>query len=84
MSIYSYLPNDSYKPPIDKPELGQYDNYQIYDIYCDDIVYEILTINGHDVDPPEPVKFKNFLAVERVSPIGAIECDFNAIANIYR
>jgi hypothetical protein len=83
MSIYSYLPNDSYKPPIDKPELGQYDNYQIHDMYCDDIIYQKLIIVGKDVTPPIPVKFKNFLAVERVSPTGLIDCDFNSIASSY-
>ena len=84
MSVYGNLPNDAYRPPIDKPSLGGYDPYQIHDIYCDDIEYQPLTdSNNNPIDPPDPIKFKNWLAVERISPKGVIECNFEAIAVQY-
>jgi hypothetical protein len=70
----SYLgADDNYLPLISKPSLQQYDNYQIHDLYCVDIV-----------ESPTNIKlFKQFLAVERVSPHGEINCDFNQIAELY-
>lgn len=65
---------DDYLPVIPKPSLQQYDNYQIHDLYCEDIYYPTAK---------PPVFFKSFLAVERVSPHGEIECDFNQIAMDY-
>jgi hypothetical protein len=65
---------DKYAPIISKPSLQQYDNYQIHDLYCDDIKYI-----GADIK-----LFNNFLAVQRVSPYGAIECNFEAIAILYK
>jgi hypothetical protein len=83
MSIHGYLPNDAYKPPIDKPSLGQYDPYQLHNIYCDDTEYQPITINNQNFAAPNKDLFNNWLAVERMSPSGAIECDFNAIAVEY-
>jgi uncharacterized protein (DUF1684 family) len=70
--------NDSYLPTISKPSLQQYDNYQIHDLYCRDIIFTDTTLGNTNI------VFKKFLAVETVSPVGSIECDFNAIANQYK
>lgn len=59
--------------------LQQYDNYEIHDFYCDDINYSVANV----AKPELSVKFQNWLAVERVSPHGIIECDFEAIALLY-
>lgn len=72
--------SDDRLPPIPKPSLQQYDNYQIHDLYCRDIEY--LPLPATATVPP-PLLFKRWLAVERVSIHGAIECDFEAIANLY-
>jgi hypothetical protein len=56
-------------PPLPKPSLQQYDNYQIYDLVC--------------VDKLVSEKFKHFLAIQAYSPY-QIQCDFVAIANTYR
>jgi hypothetical protein len=83
MTIQSTLPDDNYKPTISKPSLQQYDNYQINDLYCIDIVY--LPISDlPNVEPPEPILKKSFLAVEVVAPNTSISCDFNTIANTYK
>jgi hypothetical protein len=39
--ISSYLIGDPYAPPIPKEELAGYDNYQIYDLYCLDRVFDV-------------------------------------------
>ena len=65
--------DDSYKPTDVKESLAQYDNYQIYDLYCNDIQYSQTDVK----------LFNNFLAVQRLSPYGEILCNFSAIANIY-
>lgn len=84
-SIQSYLiaANDSYAPAVSKSSLQQYDNYQIHDLYCDDIEYRSVTVFSQVIPAPSSVKFKNFLAVERVSPFGEIPCDFETIAKTY-
>ena len=81
--ISIYLAVDTNNPSIPKPSLQQYDNYQIHDLYCDDIVYQPSVLNYQPVLPPQPVLFKNFLAVEAYSPHGVIDCDFDAIAITY-
>ena len=76
--------DDSYKPNNFKESLAQYDNYQIHDLYCVDIVYSsIQTGSGLIVPPPPQNKFRSFLGVERVSPFGVINCNFEAIAIAY-
>lgn len=79
MSIY-YGIEDIYLPPVPKPPLQQWDNYQIHDLYCEDIVYVTAL---ETTDKPDRIIFRNFLAVERFNPIDAIECDFEAIAKAY-
>jgi|GEM_PF-6043480 len=64
---------DSYLPTDVKPSLQQYDNYQIYDIYLSDAIYSP-TIKKIGL-----IK----LAVQKYSPLGVIDCDFNSIANLY-
>jgi hypothetical protein len=83
MTIHSELPNDNYKPVISKPSLQQYDNYQINNIFSIDIVYTPLP-QAPNIAPPPPQVRKSFLAVEMVSPVGMIDCDFNHIANTYK
>jgi hypothetical protein len=61
--------DDDYLPPIPKPSLQQYDNYQIYDLIC--------------VDKTVTNQFKNWLAVQAYNP-SVIDCDFISIANTYR
>ena len=66
--------DDNYLPVLPKPSLQQYDNYQIHDFYCVDII-----------NSPTDIKlFNQFLAVERVSPDGEIDCDFQEIAELYK
>jgi hypothetical protein len=83
MTIQSELPNDIYKPSVSKPSLQQYDNYQIHDMYCIDIIYSSIPSLPTASVPPS-VKQKAWLAVERVSPLGLISCDFGAIAETYK
>lgn len=59
---------DEYLPPVVKPSLQQYDNYQIYDLVC--------------VDISANAKLKKWLAIQAYSPT-AITCDFITIANQY-
>ncbi len=61
---------DPYAPPVPKPDLQQYDNYQIHDLYCTDLIFS----------DNQNVIFQHFLAVEAASPLGNILCDFTAIA----
>jgi hypothetical protein len=75
--------NDDYRPIVVKPELQQWDNYQINDLYCNDIDYLPIVISGITVSPPPSLIFKNFLAVEKACIYPAIECDFEAIAVAY-
>jgi hypothetical protein len=84
-SIDYYLTenDDSYRPTNPKPELQQWDNYQINDLYCDDIEYSPVTVLGQVISAPSSVIFNNFLAVERTSIRAKIECDFELIANNY-
>lgn len=70
--------NDDHLPIVVKEPLRQYDNYQRHDLICEDIIYSAIGNNT-----PPPVKFRNFLAIERTSLIGEIECDFTAIALMY-
>lgn len=69
---------DSYLPATPIPAAQKYDNYQIHNFYCRDIIYD------NPADSDRNVLFKKFLAVEKVSPYGEIECDFDAIVNQYR
>jgi hypothetical protein len=75
-------PNE-YAPKVDKPASGQYDNFQMNDFYCNDTTYQELVIDGNTIDPPASSLFNNFLAVQKVSPTGEIDCDFEAIALTY-
>lgn len=78
-NISIYLPDDGYKPIISKPSLQQYDNYQIYSIYCEDIIYNGLPVSSNI---PNPVKQRNFLAVQSIAP-SVIKCDFSQIVDLY-
>jgi hypothetical protein len=74
---------DDRLPGISKPELQQYDNYQIHDLYCSDILYQDLVLNTATILHPPHIKFKSFLAVEKISIHGEIPFDFEAIALMY-
>jgi hypothetical protein len=74
---------DGYLPVAGVPSAQQYDNYGIYDLFCSDIIYQSLVVLGKTIPAPVSKLNRNFLAVERVSPYGLINCDFEAIALIY-
>lgn len=75
-SIDIYLQNDSYKPPAPLPSLQQYDNYQIYSLFCVDRNFEA-TIAGVQNDYSS--KFNNWLAVQIYSPYRKIPCNFTDV-----
>lgn len=82
-SIQSYLlaANDENTPAVSKPLLQQYDNYQIYDLYCIDV-----TIDKTNYDGSHKQVFQlqnSFLAVQAYSCL-PIKCNFNAIASQYK
>lgn len=80
MKVYLGI-EDSYLPAIPKPSLQQYDNYQIYDMHCVDILYEHTV--GQSILKPNPRDVQsNWLAVQ-VYSIGIIPCDFNKIVSKY-
>jgi hypothetical protein len=65
------------------PSLKQWDTEEIHDFYCEDIIYQNLEIDGEVIPAPDSVKFRNFLAVEKISINGQILFDFEAIALLY-
>jgi hypothetical protein len=67
---------DNYLTATPNPSLQQYDNYQIHDLYCSERLTEPI------VNQPTMIG-KYWIAVERVSPYGAIPFDFEAIAILY-
>jgi hypothetical protein len=81
-SIAYYLAEvgDVYAPSVPKPAAQQWDNYQIYDLYCTDRIFEVKK-NGV-IQPPEKIVFRDFLAVQAYHP-SAIGCDFDAIVRAY-
>jgi hypothetical protein len=81
--ISTYLIDDNYAPTIPKPALQQYDNYQIYDLYCVDRPISI--VDGYDFEAYKYVtpsssnnSMQSWLAVQRYSP-DRITLDFEAI-----
>ncbi len=87
LSINTFIAsaNDTYRPPISKPSLQQYDNYQIYDIYCFDVVSNTKVINsisGETNTVSNQLK-QGFIAVQAYSPDAPILCDFSTIAEQY-
>lgn len=87
MSVQAALidANDSYAPTVSRPELQQWDNYQIHDLYCDDIIYFPVIVPGESIatEPPPSEKFRSFLAVEKFNPEATISVNFEAIALAY-
>jgi hypothetical protein len=83
MSIQTALlsASDPYAPSASNPSLQQYDNYQIYDLHCVDIVYS-QTINGVEQAPFIDRK-KQWLAVQVFDPSGIIPCNFAQIVLDY-
>lgn len=80
-SIQAYLlaANDNDAPLVSKPSLQQYDNYQIYDIYCVDIIYDVV-LNGITTNKQDKGIYQ--LAVQAYSP-NVVKCDFNALVIQY-
>jgi hypothetical protein len=75
--------NDPYRPSFDKPELGQWDNYQIYDLYCVDLPVESTLVAGtYTNNYIEPNNFNQFLAVQAVG-IRPVTLDFTRIVLDY-
>jgi hypothetical protein len=82
--ISVYMADDPYTPSISKPELQQWDNYQIHDLYCIDVIYEPITISGVTISPPPSLILKSFLAVEVYHPSSVLTpVDFTLIAKLY-
>jgi hypothetical protein len=86
--ISEYMTNDPYAPLVPKPELQQYDNYQIHDLYCVDIVYTnsyIGSISNNTIHPPN--LFRSWIAVEVYRNPRQFDylpyTDFNLIAQTY-
>jgi hypothetical protein len=72
--------SDPYAPLVPIDSLQQYDNYQIHDLYCIDVIYgSINTITS------PPSLFRSFLAVEvyRFKQDYIPYTDFNLIAQTY-
>jgi hypothetical protein len=83
MSIQDYLPNDNYKPKISKPSLQQWDNYQIYDLFCTEIKYGLIPQNTRaSLTTPDIQIESKILAVEQYNP-NIICVDFRGIASQY-
>jgi hypothetical protein len=85
--ISTYLIDDNCAPKIPKPALQQYDNYQVYDLYCVDRPFEI--VDGHDWEIGESLIpatdkgwMQSWLAVQRYSP-DPITLDFELIINAH-
>lgn len=80
-SIQDYLlaANDKDTPLVSKPSLQQYDNYQIYDLYCVDIISDVV-VNG--VATVKQNKGISVLAVQAYDP-NIVKCDFNALVTQY-
>ncbi|WP_309732419.1 hypothetical protein [Chamaesiphon sp. OTE_75_metabat_556] len=81
--INTYLVDDNCAPTSPKPALQQYDNYQIYDLYCVDRPVSI--VEGYDFEAyrhlvPSTHKglMQSWLAVQRYSP-DRITLDFESI-----
>lgn len=72
---------DSSLPQVHKASLQQYDNYQIYDIFCTDSI-RTSVINGSSPQDSSLLK-RNFLAVQAYDVNGQIPLDFALIATTY-
>jgi hypothetical protein len=70
--ISDYLVGDAYAPTVPKPSLQQYDNYQIYSIVSEDIIYpgeevtdiintNIVAFQTYDISGEIPVDFKQYI-----------------------
>lgn len=78
--ISMYIGDDAYAPPIPKPSLQQYDNYQIYDMYCfDTLSQRNSTKNGIEILSKTNIRT---IAVQAYSP-SPILCNFDAIVRRY-
>lgn len=97
-SINNYLPDDLYKPPVPRAALQQYDNYQIYSLFCVDVIYEVTKsiasrtyfsstgfgpLNTTTTTQQQPSDFEDWVAVQKYSPMGKIACNFDAIVGAY-
>jgi hypothetical protein len=81
--ISTYLVDDNCAPKSSKPALQQYDNYQIYDLYCVDRPVSI--VDGYDAEAYRYITpstdqglMQSWLAVQRYSP-DRITLDFESI-----
>ncbi len=76
--------SDQDLPSIPKPSLQQYDNYQIYDMVCVDVAYEMRRQSDNSVIDNNLVMPKSsWMAIQAFSPYDR-ECDFIEIANTYK
>jgi hypothetical protein len=72
--------SDNSLPLIPKPSLQQYDNYQIYDVCCNDEIKE--TYVDGEVVSTDIKKFNHFLAIQAYSVVPIIS-DFIEVVNTY-
>jgi hypothetical protein len=87
--INFYLNDDKYKPVTPLPSLQQYDNYQIYSLYCVDTNVastrtESITGGGTYTSSSNGSNQKNsFIAVQTYNVYSKIPCDFRSIIQTY-
>ena len=74
--ITDYLASDPYRPAVSLPSLDQYDNYQIYNLFCVDKNVQV-SVNG--VAGSYSIKMNDWLAVQAYSPFRKIPTDFREI-----
>jgi hypothetical protein len=79
--LSDYQDSDPYKPAIVKDPLHQYDNYQIYSLYCLD--RQRVTVSD-GVSSDSTIEFTAWLAVQSYSPYRVIPCNFSQIAGVYK
>jgi hypothetical protein len=86
---YFIRTNDAYAPAVFKEELAQYDNYQIYNLYCIDLDVEVKVQKlypGHPeylvTNTTKPVLLNCALAVQAVDP-RSIDFSFDQLVQQY-
>jgi hypothetical protein len=73
--INDYLVGHTYAPPVPKPSLQQYDNYQIYSIVSEDTIYP-------DKETPDILN-KHIVSFQVYNVSGLIPVNFKQIVSTY-
>jgi hypothetical protein len=74
--INDYLIGDPYRPPLPLPALQQYDNYQIYSLFCVD---KMISVVVNNVSGNYTNKLNDWIAIQSYSPFRKIPLDFRSI-----